>query len=47
MAWVEKHGGEAEVLPAPAPRGGLHGGRGAVAEARVPLRFVLPPGAPA
>jgi hypothetical protein len=49
MAWVEAHGGTAEaVTPAPASSGGLHGGRlnhSGMAQARLPLRFVLPAGA--
>lgn len=49
MAWIVAHGGEAEApASAPASGGGLHGGRlnrGGTAQAPLPLRFVLPPGA--
>ena len=49
MAWVEAHGGKAEAVAlAPASSGGLHGGRlnhSGTAQARLPLRFVLPAGA--
>jgi hypothetical protein len=47
VAWIEAHGGEAEM---PAVRagsgGGLHGARQEARDGdRMPLRFVLPPGA--
>ena len=48
MAWVIAHGGKPETTVPAVSRGGLHGlrvrdSRGA--EARTPLRFVLPAGA--
>ena len=49
MAWIVAHGGEAEAtVPSSAASGGLHGGRlnhSGTAQARLPLRFVLPAGA--
>lgn len=45
MTWVAAHG-NAEDLGAPTTPGGLHGARfgGGSDAARVPLRYVLPPG---
>lgn len=47
MAWIAAHGGKPEAAAPAAPRHGLHGSRlnDSGTEARVPLRFVLPPGA--
>ena len=48
MAWIVAHGGEPEATAvSAAPSGGLHGGRlthSGTAQARLPLRFVLPAG---
>ena len=48
MAWVIAHGGKPETTVPAVSRGGLHGSRvrdSRGAEARTPLRFVLPAGA--
>ncbi len=48
IAWITAHGGQPEAAAAAPPRHGLHGSRTNDAggtEPRVPLRFVLPPGA--
>jgi hypothetical protein len=48
MAWVIAHGGKPETMVPAASGGGLHGSRVSYsggAEARTPLRFVLPAGA--
>jgi hypothetical protein len=48
MGWIIEHAGHAEAAVSAAPSRGLHGTRlnyGGGAEARPPLRFVLPAGA--
>lgn len=48
MEWIVAHGGKSEDAVAAVPSGGLHGSRlshGGPAQDRLPLRFVLPPGA--
>jgi hypothetical protein len=47
MAWIVAHAGQPETTVSAGPKRGLHGSRlgvGAGAEARTPLRFVLPAG---
>ena len=48
MAWIADHAGVPEAMVCEAPRRGLHGprlGLSGGADARTPLRFVLPAGA--
>ncbi len=47
VEWILQHAGEAEVVEAPAPRGGLHGTRfgGSTPTRRGPARYLLPAGA--
>ncbi|HTA96404.1 MAG TPA: hypothetical protein VK730_02025 [Solirubrobacteraceae bacterium] len=48
IAWITDHAGIPEAAAAKAPRHGLHGSRlsgGSEAQAKAPLRFVLPAGA--
>ena len=44
MSWITAHDGVPQAVAAPAPKGGLHGGRGD-APAQQIRRFVFPPGA--
>ncbi|MBA2637065.1 MAG: hypothetical protein H0U79_02390 [Solirubrobacterales bacterium] len=48
MAWISKHGGEAEAVVPTATRHGLHGSRlhdSGGSTPQTPSRFILPPGA--
>ena len=42
MAWIEAHGGEAEVAAAPRSSGGLHSARLTAPADATPLRFIVP-----
>jgi hypothetical protein len=48
MAWIVARGGRPEEIACADPSGGLHGARlhhAGLAQASVPLRFILPPDA--
>ena len=45
LGWIEAHGGEPEAPAAARSQGGLHSARLVETADRVPLRFILPPGA--
>lgn len=45
LTWIAAHAGEPEDLAPRGAGGGLHSARSGGADARMPLRYVLPPGA--
>ena len=45
LTWIEAHAGQPEDLVPRGSGGGLHSARSGGADPRMPLRYVLPPGA--
>ena len=45
LTWIEAHAGQPEDLVPRGSGGGLHSARTGGADPRMPLRYVLPPGA--